>query len=223
MDVKTLSNVALLAIVRDPAEAETIRGTAAISLGPTLEELDLNGFDDLEEPVVSERMARAIRDNLRQVYLDAGVPKGVRRRALEASVRAEEDWHPAAVRAACHSGDDEWRLTAVFCMCYVAGFDREIVEALESGDPLLHYQAVRAAGNWAVDAAWPHIRELVLADATTKPLLLAAIDAVASIRPGEAAEVLAELAGSEDDEIADAVSEALATAGRRWDSPAGPE
>jgi hypothetical protein len=204
---------ALLAIVRDPGETETIRGRAAISLGPTLEELDTNGFDDPEELLVSEGVAQAIRDGLREVYLDAGVPKDVRRRALEASVRAEEGWHPAAVRAAYDSGDDEWKLTAVFCMCYVAGFDREIVEALESNDPAVRYHAVRAAGNWAVEAAWPRIRALVSAEKIDKPLLLAAIEAVAGIRPREAGEILAHLTDAEDDEIADAVSEALAIAG----------
>lgn len=205
---------ALLAIVRDPAETETLRGTAAISLGPTLEELELNGFDDPEDLLVSERVARAIRDCLREVYRDAGVPQEVRRRALEASVRFEEDWHPAAVRAAYHGGNDEGRLTAVFCMSWVAGFDHEIVEALGSDDPMLRYEAVRAAGTWAVDAAWPHVRALVLAGETDKPLLLAAIDAVASIRPEEAAVILGDLTDSEDEEIAEAVFEALATVER---------
>ena len=211
---------ALLGIMRDPAEAETIRGAAAIALGPTLEELEWDTFDELEGPPVSEGIARVIRDGLREVYLDAGVPKLVRRRALEASVRGEADWHTAAVRAAYQSGDDEWRLTAVFCMSYVAGFEGEILEALEGGDPALRYEAVRAAGDWAVDEAWPHICALVLAaEEIEKPLLLAAIDAVAGIRPEEAAEILGDLAESEDDEIAEAVFEALAMAeGPRDDS-----
>lgn len=202
---------ALLAILRAPAETETIRGAAAISLGPTLEELDLNGFDDPEDLPVAEGVARAMRDCLWEVYRDAGVPKEVRRRALEASVRFEEDWHRAAVRAAYYSGDDEWRLTAVFCMSWVAGFDHEIVEALESDDSMLRYEALRAAGAWAVAAAWPHVRALVLAGETDKPLLLAAIEAVANIRPEEAAGILGDLADSEDEEIAEAVFEALAT------------
>lgn len=157
---------------------------------------------------------------MREVYLDPGAPKEVRRRALEASVRAQEDWHTAAVRAAYHSGDIEWRLTAVICMCYVRGFDREIVEALERGDSQIRYQAVRAAGNWAVDAAWPHVRALVRAEQIDdRALLLAAIDAGAGIRPDEAAELLADLADSEDEEIADAVFEALATVERHGNGP----
>jgi hypothetical protein len=158
-------------------------------------------------------VARAIRDSLSDAYLDADAPKEVRRRALEASVRGEADWHTAAVRAAYHSGDDEWRLTAVFCMSYVKGFDSEIVEALESGDPELRYEAVHAAGNWAVERAWPHIRALVrVEEDVDKPLLLTAIDAAVCIRPGEVAEVLGDLAESEDEEIAEAVLEAMVMA-----------
>ncbi len=70
--------------------------------------------------------------------------------------------------------------------------------------------ALRAIGE--VDAAWPHIRELVDSDATDKPLLLAAIDAVINIRPQEATEVLGDLIDDDDQEIADAVHEALAMA-----------
>ncbi len=203
---------ALLAVVRSPEAAQELRGAAAIALGPILEHLDVYGFDDPEDVLVSERVGRAIRDSLREVYLDVEAPKEVRRRALEASVRRQEDWHPGAVRAAFHSGDDAWKLTAVFCMTHVGGFNDEIVQALESGDPALRYEAVEAAGNWAVDAAWPHIRALVRAEEIDRELLLSAIAAAGSIRPDEAAEALAALTESEDDEIADAVFEALSMA-----------
>ena len=88
---------ALLAVVRSPEEGQELRGTAAIALGPILEHLGVYGFDDPEDVLVSERVSGAIRDSLREVYLDAEVPKEVRRRVLEASVRRQEDWHPGAV------------------------------------------------------------------------------------------------------------------------------
>ncbi len=206
---------ALLTILRDPAEPETVRSAAAISLGPVLEEAEL-WADELDDPdtAVSANVTEAIRDGLRGAYLDGEAPKEVRRRALEAAVRGRADWLASAVRAAYHSGDGAWKLTAVFCMAHVAGFDREIVEALGSDDPEIRYEAVRAAGTWGVDAAWPHVRALVLDDETDKPLLLAAIDAAAGIRPGEAAELLGDLMESEDEEVADAVFEALAMAGK---------
>jgi len=218
---------ALLAILRDPAEAEEIRGAAAISLGPTLEELDLDEFGDPteafdEEALITAQVAEDVCGALRQLYLDAGIPKFVRRRALEASVRAQLDWHHAAVRAAYHSGDHDWRLTAVFCMRFVSGFEREIVEALDSGDPELRCQAIRAAGSWGVDAAWRHVHAALTAGVVDKALLLAAIEAVPGIRPGAAATVLASLAGSEDEEIADAVAEALVLAGTGDDPQEAP-
>ena len=63
-----------------------------------------------------------------------------------------------------------------------------------------------------MDAAWPHIAALVTSGDTDKPLLLAAIDAAAGIRPREAVEVLADLTDSEDEDIAEAAHEALAIA-----------
>jgi hypothetical protein len=87
-------------------------------------------------------------------------------------------------------------------------------EALDSKNPDIHHEAVLAAGNWEVDAAWPRVAALVTSGETDKPLLLAAIDAAASIRPHEAAEILHQLADSEDEDIVAAVHEAMAMAER---------
>ena len=59
-----------------------------------------------------------------------GVPKELRRRILEASVRAFEPWHPDAIRTAYASSDQEWVLTAVFAMAHIKGFDEQILESL---------------------------------------------------------------------------------------------
>jgi hypothetical protein len=66
------------------------------------------------------------------------------------------------------------------------------------------WQAVCAAGEWAVDAAWRHLAALVTAGKTDKPLLLAAIGATAGIRPQEAAAILADLMDSDDEDIVEA-------------------
>ncbi|MBI4571892.1 MAG: hypothetical protein HY713_01225 [candidate division NC10 bacterium] len=203
---------ALLAILRSGAQSETLRGKAAISLGPVLEHADTQGFEDPDEVPITERTFHTIQQSLRTLYTDAGVPKEVRRRILEASVRAPQGWHQDAVRAAYGSGDEAWRLTAVFCMRYVRGFERQILEALGSQNADIHYEAVCAAGNWGVDAAWPHIAALVTSKRTDKPLLLAAIDAVAGIRPQEAPEILGDLTDSDDEDLVEAVYEAMAMA-----------
>jgi len=97
-------------------------------------------------------------------------------------------------------------------MRWVRGFDDQILRALKSDDPEIHYEAVIAAGNWELDAAWPHLVELVNDAHSPKPLLLAAIGALGSIRPTEALDVLVDLAESDDEEIAEAVSEVRAAA-----------
>ena len=203
---------ALLSILRSGDKPETVRGTAAISLGPVLEHADTQGFEDADDLPITERTFHRIQESLRKLYMDATVPQEVRRRILEASVRAPQNWHPDAVRAAYGSDDEVWRLTAVFCMRFVRGFDEQIVEALDSTNPDIHYEAVLAAGNWEVAAAWPHVAALVTSEETEKPLLLAAIDAVASIRPHEARELLDGLADSDDEDIVAAVHEAMAMA-----------
>lgn len=203
----------LLSIVRNGEEPEHLRAKAVISLGPALQLVDEGVYEgDPEEPPFAEDTFRKIQDSLRKLSMDTGVPKEVKRRILEASVRAPQDWHQAAIRSAYSSDDEDWKLTAVFCMRWVSGFDDEILEALESRNPDIHYEAVCAAGNWELDAAWPHVAALVTSKDTGKPLLLAAMDAIAGIRPGEAAELLAGLTDADDDEIAEAASEALAMA-----------
>ena len=53
---------------------------------------------------------------------------------------------------------------------------------------------------------------LVRSESTDKHLLLAAIEAVTAIRPRQAPEILADLTDAEDEEIVEAVMEALAMA-----------
>jgi len=69
-----------------------------------------------------------------------------------------------------------------------------------------------------VDAAWPHVVALVSSPDTGKPLLLAAIDAVSTIRPQEAGPILVDLTDSDDEDIVEAAHEAIAMAEGTSDS-----
>jgi hypothetical protein len=207
---------ALVSILANSEESVEVRGQAAISLGPALEQADTYGFEDADDILISEDTFRSLQEELRRLYMDLDIPKEVRRRILEASARSPESWHENAVRVAYSSKDEDWKLTAVFCMRFVRGFDDQILESLDSKNPDIHYEAVCAAGNWGVDAAWPHIVALVSSKKTDKDLLLAAIEAVAIIRPEDASDVLVDLADSDDEDIVDAVNEALAMA-EPWD------
>ncbi len=206
----------LLSLLLDGSEPEDLRGAAAIALGPVLEIGDIDGFvegDPYSDVPITEATFDAIRRGLHEVYRDSAVPKLVRRRALEAAVRAPEDWQAAAIRAAYHDGDPKWRLTAVFCMRFLPGFDDEVVEALRTGDDILRYEALIAAGEHCILDAWPHVVEVVRRERTDRDLLFAAIGAAPLIRPSEAEDVLAELAQLDDPEIDEVVADALAMAG----------
>ncbi len=169
-----------------------------------------SGFEDADDVAIAKRTFHQIQASLRELYADTNIPNAVRRRILEASVRAPQDWHRDAVRAAYSSDDEPWRLTAVFCMRFVRGFDPQILDALESANPDIHYEAVMATGTWAVNAAWRHVAALVTSGKPDKALMLAAIDAVAAIRPREARAILSDLTDSDDEDIVEAVYEALA-------------
>jgi hypothetical protein len=207
---------ALLGIVSEPGQPEELRAVAAIAMGPVLEDADTFEFDDPDEVPITEQTFQRIQLVFRTIFPDDSVPKYVRRRVLEASVRAPQDWHRDAIAGAWSSGDRDWMLTAVFSMQYVRGFDESILDALKSTDTDIQYEAIRAAGNWEVDAAWPQIAALAGSSAAPKSLRIAAIEAVGSIRRQEGKEILEDLTHSRDQEIAEAAEEAMS-----WLIPAG--
>ena len=204
---------ALLSVAQNDKEDGEVRGAALIALGPALEQADMMGFEEEDYIVISEEVFRMLQTSLQKLYMNPDLPKDIRRAVLEAAVRAPQQWQFEAVRAAYTGNDEAWRLTAVFCMGYLDGFDAQIMESLASDDPDIHYHAVCAAGNWDVHDAWPHIAALVRSNETDKELRIAAIGALAGIRPEESVEVLNGLIDSEDEDIVEAVFEALAMAG----------
>ena len=214
---------ALLAIAGNNNETDGIRGTAVIALGPALEMADIQGFDDEEDILISEKFFQRIKRSLHQLFMKEELSKDLRRRILEASVRATQDWHQDVVHKAYNSDDEAWQLTAVFCMCYVRGFDDQILESLESRHPDIQYQAVCAAGNWALEAAWPYIADIFKSAEIDKDMLFAAIEAVVNIRPEETSYVIGHLIDSDDQDIVDAAFEALSMAEAIMESEDDPE
>lgn len=208
---------ALLGIAGSDQESAELRSSAAIALGPGLEEANIGDYDDPDDsPALSQPFVQKIQRTLHSVYSDPNAPKEVRRAVLEASVRQTQSWHAGAIRSSFDSEDKEWRLTSVFCMRYVKGFESQILEALKSSERDIEFHAVQAAGNWEIDAAWPHIARLVTEPDTEKEMLLAAIEAAVLIRPGEA-EILDPLLDSGDEDIAEAANDAMNEAGYATD------
>lgn len=203
----------LVGIVKSAQEPARVRERAAIALGPVLEECDINGFDDeMLEASIEEETFVEIQEALQALYEDRSAPKGVRRRALEAAVRAEDVWYEDAIREAYRSSDPEWKMTAVFCMRYVAGFDAQILEALRSKNADIECEAVRTAASRGLEKAWPHVRKRLAEDGGgDRDVLLTAIAAAGELCPGEEQEILKRFLGFKDEEVAEAAEEALDT------------
>lgn len=201
----------LLRMAREDQDPE-VAARAAIALGPALEMCDVGAFDDIGDgsgDPLSERVFDEIVAGLEKVYRDARAPVLVRRRVLEAAVRAPREWQEAAARAAFEADDLDWQVTSVFCMGYLPGFDSQIMKALGSGvDPLV-LEAVVAAGQADVVDAGPFVLDLAAAEETTPQLRVAAIAALARLNPTGSKKLLAELRRSPDAEILAAAEDAL--------------
>ena len=201
---------ALCKIALDSDRDEDVRAAAAISFGPAIEICDSDGFDEgMSDAPISEAMYKKIHEALHTIHRDATASIYVRRRALEASVRGAQPWHADAVRAAYASDDPKWKLTALFCMRYVDGFENEIIASLTDADADIVHEAVRSAGELALDKAWKSIAKILAAPPTNRELFLAAIAAAGNYGHADAMMLLQSLMESEDDEIADAANDAL--------------
>ena len=143
----------LLRILQNAKEFISLRIRAAKSLGPALEYACTYGLES-GDSAISPVMVEEIKAVFHRLYKDTDVPREVRRRVLELSVRTPQGWHPEAVRAAYLGDDRDFKLTAIFCMGFIPGFDNEIMEAMAGDDPALCHEAARAAENWQVDTDW---------------------------------------------------------------------
>lgn len=208
---------ALSAIVADRDASNELRAAAAIALGRVLEEMDMyeplgGGLDHLDQPPIPPREFQRIRRELQSLYRNEDTPKLVRRRILEAAVRAPESWHHEAIRQAYGNDDVEWRVSAVFCMGHFRGFADEILESLDDPDAEIRFEAVRTAGRRELRAAWPHLARLLRSPDTGRRLLLTAIEASVGVRGKATIEFLDDLSASEDEEIAETAEEAMTMA-----------
>lgn len=206
----------LLELVRTDPE-ERAAAAAAIALGPALEECSVEYDDGLaevmpgmeDEIVLSPPVYAQVRDALEAVYRDADRPVLVRRRALEAAVRAPLPWQIDATRAASQSEDLPWQQTAVFCMGFLRGFEASILEALQSDHPEVQREALLSAGRRELEQAGEQVLRVAADDRADPELRLAAIGALETLDPPGSEELLLELAEDDDDEIAEAAESAL--------------
>ena len=143
----------LLNILEDDSEPERIREKAAVSLGPILEYRYAFETEAVER-ALSVRMLQNIQEKLRLTYINVKAPMELRRRCLETSVRSPLDWHAEAIRGAYAADDERLKITAVYCMGFVDGFEVELEESLASENPAIANEAAKSAGNRMETIDW---------------------------------------------------------------------
>jgi len=203
-----------LAIAKS-SQDERVRADTIIGLGPILEEAgldygDAEGEVDLGEfgPGITRATFDTIQRELRAIFEDESQPKLVRRSALEALVRDPKQWQADAIRTLAASDDAQWRMTAVFAMGYVPGFESDIMRFIETSDGALLYEAVRAAGRAEMSEAAEKLRAIAGDERADADLRAAAIEALPYVDDA-CDELLETLAEHKNEEIADAAEFAL--------------
>lgn len=210
--INDLMMVALSGVAANKAESPELRSSAAIALGPAFELADLDGLaQDLDDdglPCTPEAVNGA-KAALRAVFDDKSAPDEVRRSCLETLAHAPQDWHAAAVRAAYAEGSNDWKLSALFCMRFIGGFDTEILSALTSTDEHQRLEAIGAAGEQELQMAWPHVQAILKDRQADKLFVLAALGALPMLAPSpELVTAILELhLASADAEIVEAATE----------------
>ena len=192
-----------------------VAGACAIALGPSLEEAFVEFGDgdepdpdaDLEEVAFSFEMYQRVRDTLKRAYEEEARPKMARRQALEAAVRAPQEWHASAVRAALALEDAEWTLTAVFCMAFVPGFEAEILAAVESKELPIRRAAIMAAGEQELEDAGPAVLAMAADDKIDFDLRVVALEALVGINPPGTRDLLLSLESGDDKDLAEVAEE----------------
>lgn len=195
---------------------EDVRADAIVGLGPVIEEAGMDYFDDDVElesmpelgPPVSREVFDTIITTVRRIYEDESQPKVVRRRALEVLVRDPQPWLEGEIRNHATSSDADWKLTAVFAMGYVNGFEKEITEAVHGAEEPILFEAVRSAGSQEIKATAKRIRELAQSESIDPDTRLAAIEALPFV-DSDCEEILQELISSENEEVAQTAEAAL--------------
>lgn len=199
--------------IAESDQDENIRADVIVAFGPIIDECGTDyeedfGFGPELLPSLSKEAFESMVRRLRAIYGDPAQPTIVRRRSLEVLVRDPQPWQKDAIRRDFSSGERDWRLTAIFSMGYHHGFDKEILQLVESGEGDLRFEAVRAAGLRSLKEAGPTLRKLARSSSTERDLRIAAILSLPPVDP-DCRELLESLRTSGDKEISAAADEAL--------------
>ncbi len=133
---------------------ETVRAAAASALG---QYIYLGELDDVRPEIKEE-----VENHLLKIIggKDASL---VRRRALESMGYSSRDEVPPLIKKAYLSKDTGWIASALFAMgrSMDLRWEKQVMNNLESPDPEISFEAVRAAGKMEIQAARPRLLRML--------------------------------------------------------------
>ncbi len=186
----------------------TVRASAVKTLGQFVLQGELGKL--------STALNERLQDLLFALYRDRGEDLDVRRRALEAIGNCGREGVSEMIREAYYADELPMRVSAVFAMGRSCDerWASQILDELSSEYPEMRYEAARAAGELELRPALARLIELAYED--DREIQEMAIWAIGEIGGKQATRALNELAAladaQEDDELAEAVAEAQASA-----------
>lgn len=205
---QSLELMSRLVQMAGPDEVREVRAAAVTALGRFI----LAG--ELEELPEDETMPAC--DMVLALLMNGSEDVLVRRRALESMANCGHEVVPAAIREAYFSTNREMRISAVFAMGRT--FDEQwheyVLEEIQSDDPEMCYEAVRAAGELEMIDAVPLLGRFAMGE--DREIQMVAVWSLGEIGGDNAMrilELLAEHADEADDaDLIDAVEDAIGNA-----------
>lgn len=189
-------------------ESVSVRAAAASALGRFILLGEIGDLPDRETARAQDAAIRLLTDLTEDI--------DVRRRALEAIANSSHEIVVGAIREAHSSPDQRMRISSIFAMGRTCDeqWNDDVLQALESDDLEMRYEAARAAGELGLESALSQLRSLAFdADREIKE---AAIWSLGEIGGNEAVRVLQLLAqdaeNNDDEELLEAIEDALGNA-----------
>jgi HEAT repeat protein len=178
-----------------------VRASAANALGHFV-------YLDEIEAIPSGKISPALQA-LRAIIASPGEPLEVRRRAVEAISYSGADDVPGIIRDAYASPDEDMRVSAVFAMGSSADeqWIDTVISELEAQSPAMRYEAARAAGELEARSAVPTLARLL--DDPDAEVQSMAVWALGQIGGDRARKLLTDIAKGDDEQLAEAATEAL--------------
>ncbi len=156
--------------------------------------------------------AKAVEDTLLKIFGGADTVE-VRRRALESVSFSGRSEVTAAIDAAYESGPELMRVSALHAMGRNLDGERwgpTVLNELTNGNPLLRFEAARAAGELQLEEALPPLGDLL--DDDDREVQEAGIRALGELGGREAERLLERRLETADEELAELIEDALAEA-----------